>query len=128
MSHPATDDALLDLLESDVRRGWYKLALRHAMMLQRLGNALPAELTAYCDVARRRCSGRELKQIELAVDAWVSMVSATKKSSDAKIGFEAPSERRSPWAEHTLAHTLWEGLMAAPVRQATRDPVNGPIG
>lgn len=128
MSHPATDEALLDLLENDVRRGWYKLALRHAMMLQRLGAALPAHLAAYCDVACRRCSGRELQQIELAVNAWVSMVSDTMAAAGTKSGFETLSGRRSPWAEHKLAHTLWAGLVAAPVRQATRDPASEPAG
>lgn len=73
---PRSDDALLALLERDLRRGHTQVAVRHFVMLRALGARIPAETEAQCERLVQCCSARSIGRTLALVERWVAMVCA----------------------------------------------------
>ncbi len=67
--------ALVKLLERNIRLNQYKLAIRHALMLEYRGFTVPETMQIYVQHAATRCNPAEIDFIERTVRDWSEMVS-----------------------------------------------------
>lgn len=69
-----TEDALVALLERDLRQGHRQVAIRHFTMLQLLRADVPASLQLECQRLVRRCEPSVLARTVRRVDEWAAML------------------------------------------------------
>ncbi len=85
----ARERALMTLLTTNVRRGYYKLALRYFFMMQCAGFEVPATLASYCEDARRRCDPGELARIRTRVWTWAEFSGQLHEGSPWVVDYDA---------------------------------------
>lgn len=75
---PGTGDALLVLLERDLRCGHKQLAIRHFCMLRALGTEMPPGLERCCERLVLACAPARLARTLEAVHQWLTMLGRGK--------------------------------------------------
>lgn len=84
-------NALVELLHADLRRGYWRVAIRHYLMLTGCGYEVPASLQQQCIRKMALCAPGELQKIYDGVEGWFDHRSRTspaqqKPSSAARNG------------------------------------------
>lgn len=72
----STEHALRAMLQSNLARGHWRLAIRHFLMLQAGGWSVGSELSQRCDAYIETCSRQDLQKIRTTVCAWAELVGA----------------------------------------------------
>lgn len=65
---------LQTVLTEDLDRGFWRVAIRHYMMLLACGGEVPDRQRQLCEAHMGRCSPSELARIAARVRAWAGMV------------------------------------------------------
>lgn len=68
--------ALLELLEHDVRRGHVNVAIRHFLMLDACAVQVPEDLREPCEAWLARCKDKTREAIADQVRSWTAMTRA----------------------------------------------------
>lgn len=94
MPEAETRDAVVSALHAALRRGYWRVAVRHFLLARALGARVPAHDAELCEAHLARCAQRELHRIRSDLQAWLHMVGSPQQG---RRGEPAACERFVPF-------------------------------